>query len=238
MICGLWWMSWFSSPTPAGEVSIEMSAGIHSGVRGADSPEGSEREFLKSDSLNYDAIPVDKMTIPQQFSSAMGFQLSQRQMGILGAVINGITAGSMFCPIHFLDENTRGIRYSFSFGVGAFIANTALWILRYFYYLHSTRSFSDAYYALPSFHFKDIWRPGCLSGLLWGSGNIFSIVAVSTLGQGVGYSVIQSSLLISGLWGIFWYKEVTEPLTIMKWFAAATLTVTSIIWLSEEHIKS
>jgi glucose uptake protein GlcU len=61
---------------------------------------------------------------------------------------------------------------------------------------------------------------------------------VSYLGQGVGFSVIQSSLLISGLWGIFFYKEIRGIEMIVKWFCAAVLTLIGIVWLTYEHESS
>ena len=42
----------------------------------------------------------------------------------------------------------------------------------------------------------------------------------------------------SGLWGIFWYKEVRGSSTIAGWFASAAVTVLGILWLSHERIGS
>jgi hypothetical protein len=43
---------------------------------------------------------------------------------------------------------------------------------------------------------------------------------------------------VSGLWGIFWYKEIKGSSTIAGWFASATVTVLGILWLSQERIGS
>ena len=53
-----------------------------------------------------------------------------------------------------------------------------------------------------------MWKEGILAGTLWSIGNVASMVSVQVLEEAVGYSICQSSLLISGLWGIFWFKEV------------------------------
>ena len=80
-----------------------------------------------------------------------------------------------------------------------------------------------------------MWLPGFLSGTLYSIGNFASIIATTHLGQGVGYSVCQSSMLVSGIWGIYWFGEVKGAAAIGKWFAVASVTLIGILWLSYEH---
>jgi hypothetical protein len=40
---------------------------------------------------------------------------------------------------------------------------------------------------------------------------------------------------VSGLWGIFYFKEVKGAMTIAKWLLSATLTVMGILLLSYQH---
>ena len=47
--------------------------------------------------------------------------------------------------------------------------------------------------------------------------------------------ILQFLCAVSGLWGIFWFKEVQGFETIAKWFLSATLTVFGILLLSYEH---
>ena len=42
----------------------------------------------------------------------------------------------------------------------------------------------------------------------------------------------------SGMWGIFYYKEIRDPHAIRNWFLSATLSVVAIIWLSRERIAA
>jgi len=65
-----------------------------------------------------------------------------------------------------------------------------------------------------------------------------TIIAITYLGQGVGNSLVQSKILVSGLWGIFWYKEVIGAKTIAKWFASAGFCMIAIIWLSLERLEA
>lgn len=61
------------------------------------------------------------------------------------------------------------------------------------------------------------------------------IISVTYLGQGVGYSFTQASMLISGLWGIFRFKEIEGHDRILKWLSSASVAVMGILWLSYEH---
>lgn len=38
----------------------------------------------------------------------------------------------------------------------------------------------------------------------------------------------------SGIWGIFYFKEVTKPKIICKWFLSATVTIVGILLLGYE----
>lgn len=90
----------------------------------------------------------------------------------------------------------------------------------------------NAYRAMPSFYIAQLWLPGAISGVCYSLGNLGSILAVLYLGQGVGYSLSQSSMLISGLWGIIYYDEIRQ---VRKWLSAACVTMVGILWLSYEH---
>jgi Sugar transport protein len=125
-----------------------------------------------------------------------------------------------------------------SFAIGASIVTLLLWLMRYGYHLGRTRSLYKAYQALPSFHIPVMWLPGGTSGILWSAGNFFSIISVDHLGEGVGYSVVQASMLVSGLWGIFFFRELVDGITIAKWFVSAGLTISGILLLSYEHHKA
>lgn len=77
-----------------------------------------------------------------------------------------------------------------------------LWILRFTYAYVRLRSMTSAYQSLPGFHLSTMWLPGSLAGLLWSIGNIASIVCVSNLGEGVGYCVVQSQMLVGKQWSV------------------------------------
>ena len=76
-------------------------------------------------------------------------------------------------------------------------------------------------------HIPVMLGPGCLAGFLWSIGNISSMLTVQVLGEAVGYSICQASLLISGVWGIFYFKEVTGLKKRALWVGSAILTMVS-----------
>lgn len=135
----------------------------------------------------------------------------------------------------YAPPSAAGAAFVISFAIGATIVTAALWCVRYVYLCQRSGSLLVAYKSLPSFHFRRMWFAGGLCGVLWSIGNFFSILSVKYLGEGVGYSIVQLNLLVSGLWGIWYFGEVQGTATITKWFASAVIAVGGILLLSYEH---
>jgi len=61
------------------------------------------------------------------------FGLSQRELGILGAVMNGILTGFSLVPIHYAKkQGFGGAAYMLSFSSGALCANITIWAIWFF----------------------------------------------------------------------------------------------------------
>lgn len=135
-----------------------------------------------------------------------GSTYSRHHIGLCSALACGIWGGSCLVPMHYATGNVKGLGYVISFSIGAISVTILMWLLRYMYHLITLSSIWEAYEALPSFHLRVMWAPGAAAGILWSMGNVGSILAVEHLGQGVGYSASQASLLVSGMWGIFFFK--------------------------------
>jgi glucose uptake protein GlcU len=164
--------------------------------------------------------------------------LTKRQMGMLGAIVNGIWGGLNLIPLHYAqrDQGMSGASYLISYATGSLIVCISIWILLFTYhYVNRGYSVKDAIDALPPFHVRELGLPGLCAGLFYSIGNFCSILAVSFLGQGVGFSFCQGQLLISGLWGVFYFGEIQGQETIIKWFSSAGITIIGIIWLSYQH---
>lgn len=192
--------------------------------------DNSHNENLVS-TLNDVSSPASKpplrflcMDIPRSFA------------GISGAVINGISGGIQFVPLKLVTrDDEKGLSFIMSFGIGAVIVVTCLWILRYLGLVCRSKSFSKAYGELPSFHLRVMMVPGCTAGFLWAIGNLGTTIAVTYLGDGVGLSLSSAALVVSGLWGIFYYKEITDRRKICLWFICAAISTYSIVKICQEH---
>jgi hypothetical protein len=115
------------------------------------------------------------------------------------AFINGLLAASIMVPLHYAPTNsTQGLGYSMSFGIAAMIVIVIAWLLRWMILAVQCRSVVEGYLSLPSFHFQEMLQPGMLAGLLYSIGNLCGIVSVQNLGDFMGYSLNQSSMIISG----------------------------------------
>ena len=93
-----------------------------------------------------------------------------------------------------------------------------------------------AYDSMPVWHFRELTIPGTISGILLTVAMFGSILSVTYLGQGIGNSIVQTKILVSGLWGIFWFGEIRGCGVVSKWFLSASLTVLGIVWLSYERL--
>lgn len=167
-----------------------------------------------------------------------GIPLSERQCGILGAAMNGVFTGSSLVPLHYAkEEGFGGANFMISMATGSLIANIVVWccFVGFTTMVHSG-TWQDGFLRMPRWYFKELWFPGFMAGLLLSIAMFGSILAVTYLGQGVGNSLVQTKILVSGLWGIFFYKEVRGTKTIALWFLSAVVAVLAIIWLSLERL--
>lgn len=167
-----------------------------------------------------------------------GIFLNRRHLGIIGAIINGAWGGNNVIPMHYAKaQGFYGAGYLVSYSCGAMIVTIAMWVLRYLFCLYRVGGDAQkAYDSLPGFHFQEMWLPGLLAGGLYSLGNFTSLIAVSVLGQGVGFSFVQTSMFFSGLWGIFYFSEIQGTAVIVKWLLSSIITVIGILCLSFEHL--
>jgi hypothetical protein len=191
-----------------------------------------------------------------------GIKFTKRQSGMLAAAFCGIwgtisccycyydyldgncrshflfilfPGGSIMAPMKWCKSDTKGTHYLLSFSIGSSLITLALWFFRYLYNVAKHKSMVKAYTNLPSFHIRTMWLAGGTSGILWSIGNFFSLISVFYLGEGVGYPLVQTSILVSGLWGIFYFKEITGKERISKWLLSSLMTIFGILLLSYEH---
>jgi len=89
--------------------------------------------------------------------------------------------------------------------------------------------------AYSSFHWKVMWLPGNLAGICWAAGNVFQLAALTRGGSAVMMPFNQGcSLMLTGLWGLLYYKEVKGTFLSTLWLAVAGCLVAAIVLLSHE----
>ena len=262
LILGLIGMSKYASPVPKTtsdwtelELHVDCEPDKPNTCLESDRPDAHVETYQPSAWLEADKpsdhLKVDQLFVPVEESPDTKpekdlvfcyccwyqFSLSRRQLGILGAAFNGVWGGMKLIPLHYAKQDGfGGAGYLISFAAGSLIVTTFAWIIYLLYHLHQTKgSLQEAINRLPEWHLTEMCVPGFLAGLLYTFGNLCIIVAVTYLGQGVGFSLGQLQLLVGGLWGIFCYKEIVGYNTILNWFGSAVLALCGIIWLSFEH---
>jgi glucose uptake protein GlcU len=161
---------------------------------------------------------------------------SRRQIGLGAALFNGIWGGSNMVPLRIVQQHSSeersgsvpsGVGFVISFAVGSALVNLLMWAVLY---VHRRFVTGDQ---MPSLHLKAMVVPGAIAGCLWSLGNVMAMLAVLALGEAVGYSCVQASILVSGLWSIFYYNELTDQRRIKYWLGSAVLALVGIITLSQ-----
>eukprot|EP00934_Nitzschia_sp_Nitz4_P006757 Nitzschia sp. Nitz4//scaffold88_size82704//45204//46496//NITZ4_005296-RA/size82704-processed-gene-0.52-mRNA-1//1//CDS//3329559506//6747//frame0 len=191
------------------------------------------KDTLSAPLMDDKAISKDRMVF---FGGRVA--LTRRQLGIVGAIVNGVWGGMNLIPLHYAqrDPAFRGAGYVVSYAGGSMIVCMLIWAgLFVFHYIKRDYQVQEALDQLPAWHVRELGLPGVLAGIFYSIGNFCSILAVTYLGQGVGFSFCQGQLFVSGLWGVFYFGEIQGQETITKWFASAAVTIVGIIWLSYQH---
>mmetsp|Transcript_15944 Transcript_15944/g.30074 ORF Transcript_15944/g.30074 Transcript_15944/m.30074 type:complete len:365 (+) Transcript_15944:155-1249(+) len=230
MVAGLWGMSYYSSPSD-GRHDIDQDEGADSLDRDSNEP---------SSRLGYDRVATETTRGEDDLFENDTIDNGiwrRRRLGIIAAVFNGIWGGSVMVPMQYAPVEAVGTGYVISFAIGATIVTISLWLARFLFNLYqSDMNVTYALTSLPSLHLKTMWLPGAIAGTLWSIGNIASMISVRNLGEGVGYSLTQSSMLVSGLWGIFYFNEVQSMQMKIMWFLSAGITLVGILGLTYEHV--
>jgi glucose uptake protein GlcU len=208
---------------------------------------------------SYTNIDQSHDSVHESSFDICGFKLTKRQAGIAGAIFNGFMTGSSLIPMHYAKaQGFGGANYFLSLAGGSVVSNAMLWIAMYLWecirllrssndslsspsptfpaYETTQLIFRRAYDAMPLWHFSQLTIPGISAGILLSIAMFGSVLSVTYLGQGIGNSIVQTKILVSGLWGIFVFAEIRGTWTIAKWFLSASLSVIGIVWLSYERI--
>jgi glucose uptake protein GlcU len=187
-----------------------------------------EHEFSDNNGDGDDEDDIDPTTVV-----FLGMTWNRRRLGLLGAITDGVLGGGNLIPMHY--SAYKGEEYIISFATGAMLVTILFWFIRWGYNVHEQKSVKKGWDALPSMHFRTLVFPGVLAGTLWSIGNIGQIMSVTYLGESIGMSIVQSSMIVSGILGIFYFHEITGRKAIIYWSVSAFVTFIGIVFLSYEH---
>jgi glucose uptake protein len=133
--------------------------------------------------------------------------------GLLTAVLAGLLWGSQFVPIKI--GNVAPSDYFFSMSVGIFVTAMVLSIIK-----------------KVKFQKKAI-AASLLSGTIWSIGNLLGVLAIAAIGLARGLPSTQLAVLVSVLWGLFYFKEVTKKRHKIQVLVGAIVLLLGIFLLSQ-----
>jgi glucose uptake protein GlcU len=110
--------------------------------------------------------------------------------------------GSFMAPLELASRHVSSLQYFVSFGFGSMLISAGLLVLANLVWWLQGKP-------LAALHCQTVGPPALLTGLMWTGGYLASIKATEALGMAVAYPVIQAQLVVSSLWGILYYREVT-----------------------------
>jgi len=159
--------------------------------------------------------------------------------GAVAAVGLGLCNGSLMvsmtcfgdgCPsigvTKYTGESLTSLAFLPSLAIGVLVAQPPLFLMYW------GRSILKGQY--PDFHVKAVAIPGLLTGCYWGMGNFAAMFATVYLGQTIGFPLTQCCLILNGLWGILYYREIrgTKAIGTFAVGAAVILVGASFLGLS------
>eukprot|EP00811_Abedinium_folium_P007114 NODE_16563_length_988_cov_2.192799.p1 GENE.NODE_16563_length_988_cov_2.192799~~NODE_16563_length_988_cov_2.192799.p1 ORF type:complete len:214 (-),score=50.28 NODE_16563_length_988_cov_2.192799:140-781(-) len=160
--------------------------------------------------------------------------------GALIAASVGLLNGSLMMPMQCFSKGCHGIgvqaypggelasiAFLPSLSIGLICVQPALFLVYFLLYFRPNGS--GAPWRYPNFNVKVVALPGLLTGMFWGMGNFAAMFATVYLGQTVGFPLTQCCLVINGLWGILYYKEITGNLAIGLFILAGLVIIAGAV---------
>ena len=131
--------------------------------------------------------------------------------GLVLAILAGLLFGSQFVPLKLSNLPPQIFFFPMSFGI--MITGLAIGLFK------QTKFKNEAVGA------------SLLSGIIWSLGNLLGVIAVSLIGLSKGFPITQSAVLIAVLWGLFYFKEITQQKQRMQVLVGAIILLIGVIIL-------
>ena len=118
-------------------------------------------------------------------------------------------------PFHYVPPESQGLAILPLFGIGTITMSPLL----LFIYIGWTR-------VLPHLQIQKTFLSGLLSGLLWNISNLMYIMTIPIIVYGLFYPIIQSAVLVSNLWRVYVFGEITAQSTIKLFWCSSVALIT------------
>jgi len=196
---------------------VELSKKLPVGCIGeGKSEQASEEPFTEefTDDKNYSA-EQDYVTLQDDIAPAPG--ASNFVIGISFALVVGVCGGSILVPMSYVSDASSGLVFVPSLGIGAGLFSPLVPLI----YLGAKGELSQM--GVADLHLGSCLLPGLIAGAIWNLGNVASIWAIPRMGYSVAYPIMQCALLVSALWGVFVFGEITDRKTIFVLFVSGLI---------------
>ena len=197
-------------------------------------PESEEEQ--SSDAAPQDVVAVRAVQLETEGLSSVDTRVSVSLVtGVVAAIAVGFF-GSMVPFLAKVSKATTGIdEWSLlpSVGLGLFLSTLVGIPCR----LQVSHAMGIP--PVPAGQYSTVCGAGLLSGALWGGGNVLLNLG---LGSGVALpvasSIYQCAVLVGGMWGILWFRELTGAIAVGTFFASAIGVVVGIVLLAGITVNS
>lgn len=154
-------------------------------------------------------------------------------VGAFFAILTGLLGGSALVPLHYINADNQGLTFLPSIGTAALFCPPILLLIRNFYYITCGDENSKKRESLwPDFHFRQLSMYGIASGMVWMTNNVLALSAIPILGYGITLPILQCSTFVGGMWGICFFKEIDDLISIRIFFIGASIMIIGAISLS------
>eukprot|EP01039_Chlorochromonas_danica_P008340 gene8340-9193_t len=122
-------------------------------------------------------------------------------LGVLLAFFSGLSSGLMLAPLSYAPDKEQGLVFLPAFGVSSLAMSFVLMTI-------NTLNPFEYYPLVPNLYFYETFGIGLFSGFIRCAALILTIASIDRLHYALAIPLIQSSLLIAGLWGIGLFGEL------------------------------
>jgi glucose uptake protein GlcU len=182
-----------------------------------------ENASVTSTVLNIVTTKQLPQQIPSSSSSSQSIRFTRSFLGLMASLYSGIACGLAFVPYEYAPSGETGFVYIVNMGIGA-IATSPIILL-----IHSlvNKSYPNMILNHPR---VILW--GICSGILIGLSDIVCLISLTELPYGVSLPFFCLGIFVSGLWGIFFLKEISDYLTITLFFLIAIILLVGTVMIS------